>query len=81
MATVTMLDRIKRWRAWWAAQPKPPSVDEINRLQDERDRAAQERAAEELARHIAKYGHHFPGDDEGGPTVTHGPDGSTWIRW
>jgi hypothetical protein len=81
MATVTMLERIKRWRAWWATQPKGPSVDEVNRMADERDRLAQERAAEELARHIARHGHFFPGDGEDGPTVTHEPDGSTWIRW
>ena len=73
--------KIERWRAWFRQQPKLPSVDAVQAIEAERQRRLGAQHEEEVARQIALHGYYWPNDGEDGPTVTHGPDGSTWIRF
>jgi hypothetical protein len=80
-----MAQRIERWRAWFRQQPKPPSADAVQAMEDERQRRLGAQHEEEVARSIAVRGYYWPGEteaDDAGPQIMPGStEGSWWLRW
>jgi hypothetical protein len=77
----TLLERIAKWRAYYAAERQTEaSAEQIERAREAQRARAAEAAEDEIARSIARRGVHWPGEsaDDDGPSTS---GGGLWFRW